>query len=353
MIMLLLILYVIIAVGFSFLCSVAEAVLLSVNNPYIALLEQDDKPSGKVLRELKDDINKPLAVILSLNTIAHTVGAAGVGAQAAALFGSVYVGVVSAVLTLVILIFSEIIPKALGANYWRQLAPLTGFCLKYLIKILYPFVWMSETLMKILPFKPTLHGFNRQEFAAMAVQGEQEGKLEAQELNVLKNLLLLRDMQVKHVMTPRSVVSSFAETKTIDDFLGRHTEKHFSRIPLTEEDNPDVVTGFVLLTGMLLEQAKGHGAYPLHKLRRDLPALIDGVSLSRALEILLENNTPIMLVVDEYGVMQGIMTLEDLLETLIGHEIVDESDVIVDMQKLARHLAKRRKKKLGLKSEDD
>ncbi len=350
--MFLLILYVFIAVGFSFLCSVAEAVLLSVNSAYIGVLEQDGKPSGKVLRELKRDINKPLAVILSLNTIAHTVGAAGVGAQAGALFGSVYVGVVSAVLTLVILVFSEIIPKALGANYWRQLAPITGICLKYLIKILYPFVWMSETLIKILPFEPEMHGFNRQEFAAMAVQGGQEGQLEEQELSVLKNVLLLRDMQVKHVMTPRSVVFSIPETLTVDDFFEQNTEQRFSRIPITEPENKDEVTGFVLLTDLLLAQAKGHGDYPLQKLRRDLPALIDGISLSRALEILLSNNVAIMLVVDEYGAMQGVVTLEDLLETLIGREIVDESDAVVDMQKLARRLAKRRKKNLGLKTGD-
>ncbi len=350
--MFLLILYVVIAVGFSFLCSVAEAVLLSVNNAYIGVLEQEGKPSGKVLRVLKKDINKPLAVILSLNTIAHTVGAAGVGAQAAALFGNVYMGVVSAVLTLVILVFSEIIPKALGANYWRQLAPITGICLKYLIKILYPFVWLSEALIKVLPFEPTLHGFNRQEFAAMAVQGGQEGMLEEQELSVLKNILLLRDMRVEHVMTPRSVVFSVPETLTVDAFFEQNKDMRFSRIPVTEEDNKDLVMGFVLLTDLLLEQAKGHGDYTMKDMIRELPALIESISLSRTLEMLLNNKVAIMLVVDEYGVMQGVVTLEDLLETIIGREIVDESDTVVDMQKLARRLAKRRKKNLGLKTDD-
>jgi len=350
--MLLLLLYITIAVGFSFLCSIAEAVLLSVNNPYIALLEQEKRPSGKVLRELKDDINKPLAVILSLNTIAHTIGAAGAGAQAAAVFGSTSVGIVSAILTLVILIFSEIIPKALGANYWRQLAPFTGVCLKYLIKLLYPFVLLSESLIKILPFEPTLQGFNRKEFAAMAVQGEQEGMLEAQELSVLKNLLLLRDIQVKHVMTPRSVVFSLAENLNVDDFFDQHQEKKFSRIPLKSELDEEEITGFVLLNDLLLEQAKGNGDSRLQEFHRDLPALISSISVSRALETLLENHAPMMLVVDEYGSMLGIVTLEDLLETLIGQEIIDEGDATVDMQKLARRLAKRRKKALGLKSYD-
>ena len=350
--MLLLILYITIAVGFSFLCSIAEAVLLSINNPYIALLEQEKNPSGKILRELKDDINKPLAVILSLNTIAHTVGAAGAGAQAAAIFGSMSVGIVSAILTLVILVFSEIIPKALGANYWRQLAPLTGLCLKYLIKLLYPFVLLSESLIKFLPMEPTLHGFNRKEFAAMAVRGEQEGLLETQELSVLTNLLLLRDMQIKHIMTPRSVVFCLPENLNVDGFFAKHKEKKFSRIPLRSALNEEEITGFVLLNDLLLEQAKGNGDNLLQQFRRDLPALINSVSVSRALETLLKNHVPMMLVVDEYGSMQGIVTLEDLLETLIGQEIVDEGDATVDMQKLARRLAKRRKKALGLKPND-
>ncbi len=350
--MLLLITFIFVAVGFSFLCSIAEAVLLSVTNPYIVLLEQEEKSSGKVLRELKDNINKPLAVILSLNTIAHTVGAAGAGAQAAAVFGSMSVGIVSAVLTLVILVFSEIIPKALGANYWRQLAPITGLILKYLVKVLYPFVLLSESLIKILPFEPTLQGFSRSEFAAMAVQGEQEGMLETNELSVLKNLFLLHNTPVKQVMTPRSVVFSVPEILTVDGFFEKYKSKKFSRIPLTADQNAEDITGFVLLNELMLEQVKGNSAYKLQKLRRQLPALLDETSLSRAFEILLGSRAPIMLVVDEYGSMQGIVTLEDILESLIGHEIVDEGDVTVDMQQLARRLAKHRKKKLGLKPND-
>lgn len=347
--MLLLILYILIAVCFSFLCSIAEAVLLSVNKPYIALLEQQDSSSGRLLRELKDDINKPLAVILSLNTIAHTVGAAGAGAQAVAVFGSVYVGIVSAVLTLIILIFSEIIPKALGANYWRQLAPITAVCLKFLIRLLYPFVLLSEFLIGILPFKPTLHGFNQQEFAAMAVQGEQEGMLESHELSVLQNLFLLRDTQVKHVMTPRSVMFSLAEDISVSDFIQHHKERKFSRIPLSAAEDEQHISGFVLRSDLLLQQAIGNGHCKLHKLRRKLPALVDAISLSKAFEKLLSNGMQIMLVVDEYGSTQGIITLEDILETLIGQEIVDESDTTVDMRKLARQLGRRRKKALGLK----
>ena len=186
--MTLLVTFVLIAVGISFLCSIAEAVILSVPTSYIVTKEQEGSPDGERLRKLKDDINSSLAVILTLNTIAHTVGAVGAGAQASKVFGSVYVGVFSAVLTLLILIFSEIIPKALGAHYWRNLAPATAYGLNFLVKALYPFVWLSNMLTKGLSQGPTLKGFSRQEFAAMAELGEQEGQLLEQESTVLQNL---------------------------------------------------------------------------------------------------------------------------------------------------------------------
>lgn len=166
--MLLLFLYVMIALGFSFLCSIAEAVLLSVTTPYITLLQQQGNKAGELLGQLKADINSPLAAILTLNTVAHTIGAAGAGAQAASVFGSAYVGVASAVLTLLILVFSEIIPKTLGAHYWKQLAPLTAYALLGLVRLLYPFVKLSEVLTRGLTHGPGLTGFNREELSAMA-----------------------------------------------------------------------------------------------------------------------------------------------------------------------------------------
>jgi magnesium and cobalt exporter, CNNM family len=344
--MLLLLLYVCLAVIVSFLCSIAEAVLLSVSSSYIALLEREGKPSGALLRELKDDINSPLAVILTLNTIAHTLGAVGAGAQAAKLFGSVSVGIFSAALTLVILVFSEFIPKALGAHYWRRLAPMTAYSLKFLIRALYPFVALSAKLTNLLALEPGEAEFNRHEFAAMAARGEQEGQLKKQELDVLENLFLLRDMRVKHVMTPRSVVFSLPEDISVARYFDIHQNKTFSRIPLTRDH--DNISGFVLRNDLLLAQARGEFDQPLKKFRRDLPALIDETTLSRAFEELLSRRSPLTLVVDEYGSMQGIITLEDILESLLGQEIVDESDSVIDMQKLARRRAIKRKEKWGI-----
>ncbi len=345
--MLLLLLYVFIALGFSFLCSIAEAVILSVTNAYIALLEQQGKASGDMLRKLKDDINKPLAAILTLNTIAHTVGAVGAGAQAAQVFGNAYVGAASAVLTLLILIFSEIIPKTLGAHYWRQLAPATAYCLKGLILVLYPFVKLSEMLTGGLTEGPALKGFNRKEFAVMAELSAEEGQLAQQELTTLKNLLLLHDTRVTDAMTPRTVVFSLSEKTTVETYFHRDDQVRFSRIPVYR-DNPDNIVGFVLRNDLLLAQARGNSENTVSNYCRDIAALLNTVSLTQAFNEMLRQRAQIMLVVDEYGTVQGIITLEDILETLLGLEIVDEGDKSVDMRKLARNLWKRRARKLGL-----
>lgn len=345
--MTLLIAYVLIALGFSFLCSIAEAVLLSVSQPYIAILEQEGRPSGPILRRLKEDINNPLAAILTLNTVAHTVGAAGAGAQAAAVFGSAYVGVASAVLTLLILVFSEIIPKTLGALYWRKLAPFTAFTLRVLIWVLYPFVWMSKQITRGLSDGPTLDGFSRQEFAAMADLGEAEGQLAKRESRIIKNLFLLHATMARDVMTPRPVVFALPDDYTVAEFFAAHPKERFSRIPLYHE-SLDQVTGFVLRDDLLLAQARGNSDRPLTTYRRDLPALPETTSLSAAFEACLDKRAHIVLVVDDFGGMQGILTLEDVLETLLGLEIMDEGDRIPDMQAYARRLWRKRAREMGL-----
>lgn len=349
--MLLLIIYILIALGFSFLCSIAEAVILSVTSAHIAMLNKEGKAAGKRLLQLKGDINKPLAAILTLNTIAHTVGAAGAGAQAVKVFGSAYVGIASAILTLLILIFSEIIPKTLGAHYWRQLAPITATLLKGLVWVLYPFVKLSELLTRGLTHGPTLTGFSRQEFVAMAEVSVKEGQLKQLESTILKNLLRLRKTPIATAMTPRTVVFSLPEDLTVADFFRQHGQKRFSRIPIYAE-NQDQVSGFVLRSDLLLAQARGNGDNPLKTYLRTLPALLDRMSLSQAFDEFLRLRAHIMLVVDEYGGLKGLLTLEDLLETLLGLEIVDEGDNTVDMQQLARRLWKRRAQEMGLNVEE-
>ncbi|MEW8624953.1 MAG: hemolysin family protein [Candidatus Thiodiazotropha sp.] len=349
--MVLLIVYVSIALGFSFLCSVAEAVILSVTHPYISVLEKEGHNASYLLRKMKQNINDPLAAILTLNTTAHTIGAAGAGAQAAVVFGSAYVGVASAVLTLMILIFSEIIPKTLGAHYWRQLAPLTAYVLQFLIWILYPFIWMSALLTKLLSGGEVHGQFRRDEFAAMAQAGADEGKLEQHESLILKNLLLLRETRVSDVMTPRTVVFSLDEDMSVSDYLEQHNSSRFSRIPVFK-DNRDHVTGFVLRSDLLLSHARGNSENPLTVYRREITAVPNSSSLQASFETFMEKRSHIMLVVDEYGSMEGILTLEDIVETLLGIEIVDEGDKIEDMRKLARRLWKKRAANMGIEIED-
>ena len=348
--MILLISYVVVALGFSFLCSIAEAVLLSITSAHIALLENEKKPSGLLLRALKDDINKPLAAILTLNTIAHTIGAAGAGAQAAAVFGSGYVGLASAVLTLLILVFSEIIPKTLGAHYWKQLAPATAYVLKYLIIVLYPFVKLSEWLTGGLSHGPTLSGFSREEFAVMADLSSKEGQLAEQESHILKNLLLLRETRVTDAMTPRTVMFSLSQLVTVEEFFHKYDQVPFSRIPIYDDERENI-TGFVFRSDLLLAKARGNDSSMLSNYRRDITAVPGAMSLSQVFNELLKLRVHMMLVVDEYGGVSGIITLEDVLETLLGMEIVDEKDDTVDMQKEARRLWRRRAGKMGLKME--
>jgi len=344
--MVLLFTYVLVAVVFSFLCSIAEAVILSISTSYIVALEKEGKPHGVLLRKLKKDINSPLAVILTLNTIAHTIGAAGAGAQAAAVFGSVYVGLFSAILTLIILIFSEIIPKALGAHYWRKLAPVTAYTLNFLVRALFPFVLLSNKLTQGLSHEPSLKGFSRKEFTAMADLGEQEGQLDKQESHMLKNLFQLRETRVKSVMTPRSVVFGLSQESSVAEMLDKYSNKGFSRIPIYKE--PENVTGFVLRDELLVAQASGQGDKQLRSFRRELFAILDESSLLQAFEEFINKGVHIMLVVDEYGSMQGILTLEDVLESLLGLEIMDESDAVADMQRIARRLGVIRRKKMGV-----
>ncbi len=350
--MLLLIVYILIALGFSFLCSIAEAVLLSVTPSYIALLESQKKPYAVVLEQLKRDINKPLAAILTLNTIAHTVGAAGAGAQATKIFGSAYLGIASAILTLLILIFSEIIPKTLGAHYWRQLAPSTAYALKLLVWALYPFVKLTELLTRSMTEGPTLRGVNRQELIALAELSNEEGALADQESLIMQNLLRLRDTPAKAAMTPRTVVFSISQEMTINEYFTNCEAKLFSRVPIYNSDVENI-TGFVLRSDLLLAKARGQNELPVVGLARNMPKILEQIDLAHAFDRVLKERVHIMMVMDEYGGFSGILTLEDIIETMLGQEIVDEVDHSEDMQALARKKWQRRAKKLGVHFDEE
>jgi len=350
--MVLLFLYVALALGVSFLCSIMEAVLLSVTPSYVAAFERDeDATIGERLRELKEDIDRPLSAILSLNTIAHTVGAAGAGAQAAIVFGEAYTGVIAGVLTLLILILSEIIPKTLGAVYWRTLAPPIARILVPTIFLMWPLVKLSQGITYLLSRGEDEATFSREEFTAMAELGEEEGVFEEKESRILRNLFRFNSLRVKDVMTPRTVVFDLSEEKTIKNVVEEHDEFRFSRIPVYDEDRDDV-TGYVLKDQMLLRAAQEDHNVPLSDIAREILVVRETLPLPDLLERLLDGLEHIALVVDEYGGMAGIVTMEDVVETLLGLEIVDEADSVEDMQALARQQWFKRAKDLGMVPDD-
>ena len=329
-----------------------EAVLLSITPSYVAALERDGSAAlGEQLKSYKEDIDRPLAAILSLNTVAHTVGAAGAGAQATVVFGDAYVGVISAVLTLMILVFSEIIPKTLGAGYWRSLAPAVVRILRPTILAMWPFVKLSQGLSYVLSNGEEQSSFSREEFTAMAELGEEEGVFEEKESHILRNLFRFNSLRVKDVMTPRTVIFDLPETETIGGVVNEHDAFRFSRIPVYGE-NRDDVTGYVLKDELLLRAAQEELEVPLSELAREMLVVQPTLPLPDLLERLLDRLEHIALVVDEYGGVAGIVTMEDVVETLLGMEIVDEADSVEDMQALARQQWFRRAKKLGMLSED-
>lgn len=346
--MTLLIFYLLLAVLVSFFCSVAEAVLLSVRPSYIAVLEAQGSRSAKKLKKLCNNLDRPLAAILTANTIAHTVGAAGVGAQAAVVFGNQYIGLTSAILTFLILIFSEIIPKTLGAVYWRQLAAPFAVLIAGLTQLLLPFVWLSEKLTRLLSRSGAgVHTFSRDEFEAMAQIGVDEGLLESKELKIVTNLMRLRQLSARDIMTPRPVVFSASEKMTVRGFFTAHSENAFSRIPVYAE-NEDDITGYVLKSDLLMAQARDEFDKSLLEFRRPFLMFLDVLDASSIFDRLIHGKNQIALVLDEYGTMQGIVTMEDVMETLIGLEIMDESDKVNDMQKLAHKRWRARMESMGI-----
>lgn len=342
-----LLLYALVALGFSFFCSIAEAVLLSVSPSYIATLGKSGKRSAQRLRDMKANVDRPLAAILSLNTIAHTVGAAGVGAEAAGIWGSSAVGYASAVMTLLILILSEIIPKTIGAVYWRQLAPLTAQLIQLLIWALYPLVWLSEQLTKLISGGKKHEVVTRQELAATAALSSKTGELRTEEHRILTNLLRFDSLTVENIMTPRTVMFCFPEDWTVGELLERHPSLPVSRIPVYRETIDDV-TGFVLKADVLLAQANDQFETSLLDLHRAIKAIPATASLMQAFELLLDDREHLALVVDEYGGTDGLVTMEDLIETLLGLEIVDEADRHTDMQRLARKKWEERMAEVGI-----
>ncbi len=338
----LLLFYLSLAIGVSFLCSLLEATLLSVSHGYVALLVKEGKRSGPVLERLKARVDRPIIAILTLNTVANTAGAAGVGAEVHRQFGSQWVALGSALLTFGILVVSEVIPKTLGAAHWMRIAPFAAYALRVMVWALAPVVWVLEWLSRTLSSDDAMKRVSREEIMVFAEIGRDEGVLRRRESRIINNLLLLQEVLVKDIMTPRRVMHAVARDQTVSDVMGEAAPLPFSRLPVFGSNVDDIV-GIVFRHKVLEAVARDAHDTQLVTLMQPIRAIPESATVAHALEEFIRRREHMLLVVDEYGGTEGIVTLEDAIETLLGVEIVDESDAVTSMRKLALDLWEKRK----------
>lgn len=329
--MTLLLAYFFLALFLSFLCSLLEAVLLSTPASYSSILSKKNISEGERLERFKDNINRPLAAILTVNTFAHTLGAAGVGAQTLYLYGENSVAIASGILTLLILIFSEIIPKTIGSVYWRGLIGNTTIIVEILIFFTYPLVLLAEYISNFGEDEATV---TREEVIAMAEMGEDEGVLEEQETDIIENTLKLKDVKVKDIMTPRSVIFALKSDLTVGQVLEEHETLDFTRIPIYE-GNLDVIKGMVNRYEIINRKAEDQFSTRMHEISQEVPFVNENDPIDKVLELFIKNRDHMALVSNDDQVLTGLITLEDAIETILGQEIVDEHDSVVDMRDLA------------------
>ena len=329
--MTLLLAYFFLALFLSFLCSLLEAVLLSTPASYSSILSKQNASQGDRLERFKENINRPLAAILTLNTFAHTLGAAGVGAQTLELYGESSVAVASGILTLLILVFSEIIPKTIGSVYWRGLIGNTTLIIEVLIFFTYPLVLLAEYISNFGEDEATV---TREEVIAMAEMGEDEGVLEEQETDIIENTLKLKDVKVKDIMTPRSVIFAVNSDYTVGQVLEEHETLDFTRIPIFE-GNLDAIKGMVNRYEIINRKAEDQFSTRMHEISQEVPFVNENDRIDKVLELFIKNRDHMALVKDNGHILTGLITLEDAIETILGQEIVDEHDSVVDMRDLA------------------
>lgn len=344
--------YLFIAVAVSFLCSTLESVLMTTTLSYITLREDEGYRPAIRMKRYKQEPERPLAAILSLNTIANTIGAAGVGRQATILFGNEWFGVVSALVTILILLCGEIIPKTIGTTYWKNLMGFTAATIHCLIVLLFPVVWVIERLGRILPHDAEEESVSREEVIAMANVGEEEGVIDEDENKIIRNVMRLQDVHAYEVMTPRVVANIAPESMTLREFYESDEYDHNSRIPVYADDD-EYITGYVLRGDALEDLAEDNFEKTLAEIKRPLPAFSEEDNLSDIFDKMLGARSQIAQVIDEYGCFMGILTLEDIVETIFGLEIVDESDVITDMQQYARERWQQRQKRFQRKQKNN
>lgn len=348
--MTLLITYLVLALLVSFLCSVLEAVLLSSTTSYIETISKENKSKGiELFKDLKSNIDKPISSILILNTFAHTMGAAGVGAQAQLLFGNEWQTLIAFILTLLILYVSEIIPKTIGAIYWKSLIIPTAYLISFMIKITYPLVWFSTLLTNFISKgKKNLNcSFSRDEIMAVVAMGEKEGSIQSKEGILIENLLKLKHIKTKDIMTPRSVVFALKANITVGDAVEDDKMYIHSRIPIYEESIDDIV-GIAFSQTILEESVEEHDDKLLRDVMVGVHKISENVPVSALIDLFVKRKTHLFIVYDNYNQTSGVVTLEDAIETLLGVEIVDEMDEVEDMQVFAKNKNKKFQDKMFL-----
>ncbi|MEM6700874.1 MAG: hemolysin family protein [Bacteroidota bacterium] len=350
----LLVLFFLLSIIFSFLCSIWEAVLLSITPSYVQRKVAEGTQTGKLLQTFKKDIDRPLSAILTLNTIAHTVGAIGVGAQAGEVFGDgegplglSYESIVASLMTLAILVLSEIIPKTIGANKWQSLAPFTVRSLNILLLILRPFVWLSQLITRSLKKDKDKSVLSRADYAAMTQVAAASGELDQSETTIINNLLKLEELAVKDIMTPRTVISMVEASTKLMDYYQANDKLRFSRIPVYQERTDNVI-GLVLKDDLLLRLVEDEDDLTMESIKRPILAVKDDLPLPTLFETLTQQRSHIAIVVDEYGSLVGLVSMEDVFETLLGLEIMDESDNVPSLQELARQRWEERARNMGM-----
>lgn len=341
--------YLLVALISSFICSILEATLLSIPVTFLKMEEDNGKKKATKMLKQKEDVERPLSAILSLNTIAHTVGAAGVGAQANIVFGEAYFAVVSAVLTILILVLTEIIPKTLGSNYAKNLYGIATTLIDWLMWVTYPLVIFSSWLTRFISSGATGPTTSREEIAILAHIGTHEGVFVDKENLIIQNLIQLKNISLKTIITPRVVVVIADEEMTLSNFLKNKENLHFSRIPVYTGDKENI-TGYILREEVFEHLAADKFNIKLSEIKRKILVFPETITVISAWEKMQQNKDHIALVVDEYGGMSGIVTLEDIIETLIGMEIMDEKDQAEDMQKFAMDKWKAKQRKYQILS---
>lgn len=350
--MTLLFIYLFIALFVSFLCSVLEAVLLSSTHSYIQSQSKDDQSRGlEILKELKANIDKPIAAILILNTFAHTMGAAGVGAEAQELFGDEWQTLIAISLTLIILYFSEIIPKTIGALYWKKLLVPSAYIIHFMVKLTYPLVIFSGYITQFMSKNKSKSSFSREELIALISVGEKEGALLSKESSLIDNLLKLKSKKAKDIMTPRSVVYGLEGDVLIKEVLEDERMYIHSRIPVYEE-SLDTIKGLVFNQTILEESIDGNGDKSVASICVPVFAVSENIPVPKLLDLFIKRKEHLFIVHDSYGQTAGVVTLEDAIETLLGVEIIDEMDEHDDMQVLAKTRSAQFKNKMRLKKGD-